>query len=160
MTAPPPPYELQVNALLAEFGDRWETPEAIGRVREGLIAKLPGWRIPAAYGIGTADASGFTFAKTNIGEHPLPAAVMSTVLGHKGGTASYRLDRWVLAQAIRLLEPAEVCTEYQHPNLWAWRPLIQELSDGAVVYAVFLGDLADESEDPGVAELRAIAAQA
>jgi hypothetical protein len=154
-----------VTALLAELGDSWETVEKITAARERLIADIPGWRLPAAYGIATIEEDGqIRFARTNVGVHPLPAVVMATVLGHLTGSASYRLDEATLARAIRLLAPAEACTAYEHPNLATWREVQQVLLRRGAAVAVFLDD-EDESDaestgdDPAVAALRDIAAK-
>lgn len=157
MTAPN--AEATVTALLAEFGEAWPTPEEIAAVRERLIADMPGWKLPAAYGIGILDVTGeVVFGKTNVGEHPLPAAVMATILGHSGGSASYRLDAATLDQAIRLLAPAEVCTAYQHPNLEAWRAVRKAIDGGGTAVMVFVGDLGEiPGDDPDVEALRDIA---
>jgi hypothetical protein len=148
-----------VTALLAEFGETWETVEKITAARERLIADLPGWRLPAAYGIATVDADGtVTFTRANIGVHPLPAVVMTTVLGHGTESAAYLLDATSLDQAIRLLAPAEACTAYEHPNLATWREVRKALDTGATAVAVFLADLDYTGDDPAVRALQALAA--
>jgi hypothetical protein len=154
-----PDAEATVTALLAELGEAWETVEKITAARERLIAGMPGWKLPAAYGIGILDVTGeVVFGKTNVGEHPLPAVVMSTILGHEGGSASYRVDVATLDQAIRLLAPAEVCTAYQHPNLEAWRSVRKAIDGGGTAVMVFVGDLGeDPGDNPDVEALRDIA---
>lgn len=147
-----------VTALLAELGDTWETVEKITAARERLIAGIPDWRLPAAYGFATVDADDqVRFARTNIGVHPLPAAVMATVLGHRAGSASYRLDADTLARAVRLLAPAEACTAYEHPNLATWRELEKTVADGGAALAVFLDDPDYDGDDRAVAALRDLA---
>ncbi|MCD0445610.1 hypothetical protein LO763_18550 [Glycomyces sp. A-F 0318] len=147
-----------VTALLAELGDTWETVEKITTARERLIAALPDWRLPAAYGFATVDAEDrVRFARTNIGVHPLPAVAMATVLGHRAGPASYRLDAETLARAIRLLAPAEACTAYEHPNLATWRELRKTVDGGGTALAVFLDDLDYQGDDRAVAALRDLA---
>jgi hypothetical protein len=148
-----------VTALLAELGETWETVEKITAARERLIADLPGWRLPAAYGIAVIDADGtVAFARANIGVHPLPAVVMATVLGHGTGSAAYLLDATALDQAIRLLTPAEACTAYEHPNLATWREVRKALDTGATAVAVFLADLDYTGDDPAVLALQGLAA--
>jgi hypothetical protein len=148
-----------VTALLAELGETWETVEKITAARERLIADLPGWRLPAAYGIAVIDADGtVAFARANIGVHPLPAVVMATVLGHGTESAAYLLDATALDQAIRLLAPAEACTAYEHPNLATWREVRKALDTGATAVAVFLADLDYTGDDPAVLALQGLAA--
>lgn len=150
--------EANVTALLAELGETWETVEKITAAREHLIAAMPGWQLPAAYGLGLRDVTGeIVFGKTNIGEHALPAVVMATVLGHGSGSASYSVDAATLGQAIRLLTAAEACTAYEHPNLVAWRSVFGVLDGGNEAVMVFVGDLDEKSDDPDVEDLRDIA---
>jgi hypothetical protein len=147
-----------VTALLAELGETWETVEKITAARERLIADLPGWRLPAAYGIAVIDADGtIAFARANIGVHPLPAVVMATILGHGTESAAYLLDATALDQAIRLLAPAEACTAYEHPNLETWREVRKALDTGATAVAVFLADLDYTGDDPAVLALQGLA---
>jgi hypothetical protein len=143
-----------VTALLDEFGDTWETPEAVGAVRDRLVDRIAGWSLPASYGLAREREGRIDFARANFGDHPLPAVVLATVLGHEGGTAVYRMDAPLLAQAIRLLAPAEACTAYPHPNLWAWRAVLDEIGEVGEVIAVF--DYAEETGevDPAVKALR------
>jgi hypothetical protein len=53
--------------------------------------------------------------------HYLPPAVLGSVLRHDGSTAAIEVSADELAEAVRLLSPAEACTAYDHPNLLAWR---------------------------------------
>ncbi|WP_205324211.1 hypothetical protein [Glycomyces sp. YM15] len=145
-----------VSALLAELGDRWATPEKIAAVRERLIADLPGWQLPAAYGLGIYDVSGeLVFGLKNVGEHPLPAVVMATILGHEGGSKSYEVNAATLQQAIRLLEPAEACKAYDHPNLAEWKKILRLLKGDRQLEAkmVFVADFADWRDDDDVDDL-------
>lgn len=145
-----------VTALLAEFGDRWETPEKIAAVRERLIADLPGWKLPAAYGLGMYDVSGeLVFGVKNVGEHPLPAAVMATVLGHEGGSKSYEVNAHTLQLAIRLLEPAGACRAYDHPNLVEWKKVLKLLKGDRQLEAkmVFVADFDDWRDDDDIDDL-------
>ncbi|GAA1673646.1 hypothetical protein GCM10009830_19950 [Glycomyces endophyticus] len=147
-----------IDALLAELGGTWETVEQITTARERLIAALPGWELPAAYGIATVAPDGtVAFARANIGVHPLPAVVLSTVLGHVAGSAAFLLDATSLAQAIRLLAPAEACTAYEHPNLATWRDVQKAVADGDTVVAVFLSDRDYWGDDPAVLALKDLA---
>ncbi|PRY61200.1 hypothetical protein [Glycomyces artemisiae] len=145
-----------VEALLAELGPEWPTPEAIATARAAMIARIPGWTLPAAHGLAVEGPEGFDFPRVNAGVNPLPAVVMATVLGHSGGSASYEVDSELLALAIRLLAPAEACTAYEHPNLATWREVREALVPGAAARMVFVGELSDDSDDPAVTSLRAL----
>lgn len=135
--------------------ERWETAEEIAAARRRFEESISGWRAPAAYGVGRIVDGEVDFARVNSGEHPLPAVVLAVVCGHRGGSASYPLTAAGLARAIELLAPAEACTAYQHPNLWAWRRLHAGLGDGDQVVAVFAADRETPCADPHVAALRA-----
>ncbi len=127
--------------------ERWTTPQEIATARERMEAAIDGYERPAAYALGLAGedgaAAGDVFPVVNSGANFLPAVVLATVCGHVRGTATYVLDEQRLQQAIDLLAPAEACTDYDHPNLAAWRRVRAELADrpAAQVIAVFLGDL-------------------
>jgi hypothetical protein len=123
---------------------------ALARFEEAI----PGWERPAAHGVGRLDGDRVEFYTANIGGRPLPAAVMATVCGHTGGSASYRLDAATLGRALELLTPAEACTAYDHPNLAGWRRLLADLGGTGTAVAVFVADLAAASADPHVEALR------
>jgi hypothetical protein len=105
--------------------ERWTTPEEIAAARERMEAAIDGYERPAAYALGQAGedgaAAGDVFPLVNSGANFLPAVVLATVCGHVRGTATYVLDEQRLQRAIDLLAPAEACTDYEHPNLVAWR---------------------------------------
>jgi hypothetical protein len=134
--------------------ERWETTEEIAAARQRFEAAIPGWVPPMAYGIGRLAGGRVEFARINVGDHPLPASVLATVVGHRAGSASYRLDSAGLARAIELLAPAEACTAYDHPNLAAWRWLRSVLGEGGVAVAIFVGDLGQACDDRHVEALR------
>jgi uncharacterized protein (DUF952 family) len=139
--------------------EQWPTPEEIAAARQRFEAAIPGWVAPRAYGLGRLAGDRVEFVRVNVAEHPLPAVVLATVCGHRGGSASYRLDAAGLARAVNLLAPAEVCTAYDHPNLAAWRRLLPELGDDSAV-AVFVADLDRPGDDRHVAALVELARQA
>jgi hypothetical protein len=141
------------------MGERWETVEEITAARERFETAIPGWRRPAAYGVGRLDADGsVVFARVNVGSNPLPAVVLATVCGHRVGSASYRVGRPVLERAVELLAPAEACTAFGHPNLWAWRDeLLPALGPDDTVVAVFAVDLDAADGDPDLEALLAAA---
>ena len=133
--------------------ERWTTPEEIAAARERMEAAIDGYERPAAYALGQAGedgaAAGDVFPLVNSGANFLPAVVLATVCGHVRGTATYVLDEQGLQRAIDLLAPAEACTDYEHPNLVAWRQVRAELATqpSAQVIAVFLGDLEPSPTD-------------
>lgn len=137
------------------MSERWETVEEISAARRRFEESLPGWRRPAAYGVGRpGGADGIEFVRVNDGEHPLPAAVLATVCGYRSTTGSFRLSKAELSRAIDLLAPAEACTAYEHPNLWAWRELRDALPEDHEGAAVFIADWDAPSDDPHIKALR------
>ena len=132
----------------------WSTPEGLRAVRESLAATIPGWTDPAAYAVGIgagADSREVGFPHVNAdGAHLLPAVVLAKVIGHEGGTATYDLTVDQLRTAAETLAPAEACTAYDHPNLWAWRDLLEQVHPESTLTltAVFVRDL----EDPAASE--------
>ena len=134
---------------------RWETPEEILAARDQLERDLEGYRRPAAYALGMVDSSADghpraddVFPVINHAANMLPAVVLATVCGHTHGTSTYHITHAQLDQAIEMLTPAEACTEYDHPNLSAWRDIRDRArhQPRADVIAVFLGS---SHEHPG-----------
>lgn len=139
---------------------RWSTPEQIALARDRFEAAIPGWRYPAAYGVGRLVGDTLEFARVNTSLHRLPAVILATVCGHTNGSASYVLDRAGFDRAIALLTPAEADTSQPHPNLWAWRALRATLGESDDVVAVFDEDPARPSDDAHVVAMRAAAPDA
>ena len=144
-----------------ETAERWETEEQIYAARDAFMAQIDGWVNPEAHGLGFVpsgeEPSGEHFPLVNVRDHMLPAVVAATVAGHTSGTAAYPLSREQLARAIDLLEPAEACLAFEHPNLWWWRDVLLPALDAdpeARVYAVFVGPDAAGSTDPAVVAFR------
>ncbi len=135
--------------------ERWSTPEEIADARARFEAAIPGWRYPAAYGVGRRVGGGVAFARVNTSLHRLPAVILATVCGHANGSASYLLDVGALDRAIAMLTPAEADTSQPHPNLWAWREFRATLTDADQVVAVFDEDPARPSDDAFVLAMRA-----
>ena len=134
--------------------ERWETADEIAAARRRFEAAIPGWRAPLAHAVGVRDGGRVEFTRVNVGDGLFPAVVLATVCGHRGGSASYRVDAAALGRAIDLLAPAEACTALDHPNLGAWRWLHAGLADDDAVVGVFVADLDTPCDDPDVAALR------
>ncbi|MGH3350966.1 MAG: inositol monophosphatase family protein [Nocardioides sp.] len=143
--------------------EQWQTPAEIVAARGRFEKQIEGWVPPAAHGVGlvpsTAPApSAEHFPVVNAYGHRLPAVVVATVVGHRGGTAAYRLTRQDLERAIELITPAEAYVEYDHPNLWTWRDTFLPAIDAdpeAEVVAVFIGDAPETIPDPAIDAFRA-----
>ncbi len=148
----------------APSGQSYASIEEISDACAALEGAIPGYASPAAYavGIATIGASGdvldVAYPVVNSGEHRFPAVVLSTVLGHASGTASYRMSGDQLRDAIAMAVPAEAVDE-PHPNLHAWRDLLEVLEAPALggerqLVAAFLGDYDDAPIDAIDAYLR------
>lgn len=115
--------------------ERWYTRDELLAAKAAMIAALPGWRMPVAYGLGVADAQSdeVDWRVTNVrNEHELPAVVLAEVTGYRTGTVGLRLDLATFDAAIARLAPAGTCDHWEHPNLWAWEALRAEISAGTV----------------------------
>jgi fructose-1,6-bisphosphatase/inositol monophosphatase family enzyme len=130
--------------------------------RTRVETAIEGWTPPNAHGVGLrpSTATGYEpehFPLVNAHGHRLPAVVIATVVGHKSGTAAYRLTREQLETAIELTSPAEGHVD-DHPNLRNWRdwflPALTEDPEAEVV-AVFIGDEPEQHKDPAIDAFRA-----
>lgn len=127
-----------------------------------LEAAIPGWQRPHAHALGVAiDDQPITWLVTNYpNRHELPGVVLATVLGHCAGSATYWLDVDQLDRAIEMLAPAGACSDFDHPNLWAWQKLRSEipgssLPPGHRIVVVFLASEASSPDDDAQRQLRA-----
>jgi hypothetical protein len=134
---------------------RWETPEKIAAAMRQLAASMPGWQPPAAHGVVLVppDASGTTdvhFPVVNVATHGLPALVLGVITGRRHETATYELDRSQLERAVAMLAPAEAAEMYQHPNINAWRTILERwpAEPEAQVFAVFIATLGEPISSP------------
>lgn len=122
--------------------EAWSTGAQIVAKRLEFEAALgPEYRHAAAWGVLHEDETdGLLVDRINVAgvdEHHLPAAVMATVLGYRRGSASIPFGAAEMDRAIEMLLPAEACTEFGHPNLWAWRALRSSLGPEPRFIAVF-----------------------
>lgn len=138
--------------------ERWPTKDDLASARKRFEAAIPGWRAPAAFGVGLpgeADADGTSFPVVNRRSGYLSAVVLATVCGHASGTRTYPLSADELAEAVRLMSPAEACTDVGHPNTAAWRGILDEIEGtGRRAVAVFVGDPDEPAVDAHDARFR------
>jgi hypothetical protein len=135
--------------------EAWETVEEINAAKERLSARMPRWRMPAAYGVvlvpeaklGTDDVR---FPVVNNPVHGLPALVLGLVTGRRDESGTFDLSPSELDGAVALLSPAEAATTLNHPNLLAWRQIAEAWGrePGARAFAVFISDFADPATSP------------
>ena len=142
--------------------ESWQTLDEIIAARTRIIASLSGWQQPAANGIGFVplgeEPRAEHFPVVNTNDHLLPGAIASAVLGYRRGSCVLEVSRTALDLIIERLEPAEACTEVQHPNLWMWRDTFRtQLDAGAAgrIVAVFVASLDDPVAGPEDAAFRA-----
>jgi Pyridoxamine 5'-phosphate oxidase len=131
--------------------DEWSTLDGLAAIRGRYGNLIDGWQAPVAYALGSDGE--FPHVNPPGGRHGLPAVLLAYVLKHDGSTATLTVSPEQLAEAIQLLEPAEACTDVDHPNLAAWRALAA--TDGPY-QAVFVADLADDVTSDADARLRAL----
>lgn len=142
--------------------ERWETLEEITAARRRIADTLVDWEQPVVYGIGLVpiglEPAPEHFPVVNHGEHQLPGVVAAAVTGYRRGSCVLEVSFAQLDEIIERLEPAEACTEVQHPNLWLWRDTFRPLLEqGAVsrLVAVFVASLDDPVAGPVDAAFRA-----
>jgi hypothetical protein len=124
--------------------EAWATDEDLAAALERLTSGIPGFVMPAAYGLARMDADALTFGHVNgLGAvRPLPAVVLASVCGYTDSTGVYPMDRCQLATAVDRLSPAEAATHMPHPNLWSWRDLL-ERAEPQQYTAFFVADVHD-----------------
>ncbi|CAL9407635.1 hypothetical protein SUDANB121_01601 [Nocardiopsis dassonvillei] len=129
--------------------EQWVTEEDIHAARTRLEEGHPGWERPVAFAVGRERDGELRFPWVNVpgAMHGLPAIVLARALGHVRGTAVYDLAPGTLREAERGLSPAQACTAFDHPNLFAWRDLLADLRDTDRLVAVFVQDRADPPVD-------------
>jgi hypothetical protein len=151
------------NAGMTESQERWTTKDEVLEACRRYEARISGWQCPRLFGLGLR-RHGLDpwFPFVCHGDHPLPAVILATVVGHRGGTCGYDLGLQELDQAITLLAPAEACQYFAHPNLAAWRRVRLEaegLADPRLV-AVFDADPESATDNVYVLALRHAGSQA
>jgi 2,3,4,5-tetrahydropyridine-2-carboxylate N-succinyltransferase len=108
----------------------YETLAGLNAWRESIEKSIPAYVRPAAYAVGLATIApngqilDTRYPVVNTDKHLLPGAVLAQVLGRTKGTATHRLDHTQLQEAVATLAPAEACHEIDHPNLAAWRVML------------------------------------
>jgi hypothetical protein len=144
-------------------GESWPTLELVQAAVDRFTDQLPGWSPTAAYGVALVPipedtSSAWSFPVVNVGWlHRLPALVLGIAIGRRSGTDTFELSPADLRRAVDLLSPAEAATMLQHPNLLAWRSMLERLDSGAEgrIVAVFIESLDDAVSSAYDAVLRA-----
>ncbi|MBD7917057.1 hypothetical protein H9657_02010 [Cellulomonas sp. Sa3CUA2] len=126
----------------------WATADELTQARLRFEALMPGYRAPAVHGtvLRHADGSVETGA-VNRGEHLLPAAVLSLLVGWDGVTRTLELPGVLLARAVDLMAPAEAARDFEHPNIRAWRRMLTHLA-GHPDCSALVVLVADELDPP------------
>lgn len=126
----------------------WATAEDLTAARLRFEALMPGYRPPAIYGTVVQHADGDTeIGAANLGEHLLPAAVLSLLVGWDGWTRTLELPGVLLARAVDLVAPAEAARDFEHPNVRSWRRTLAHLAGHPGCRAVVVL-VADEQDPP------------
>ncbi len=140
----------------------WSTPAGLAAIKEHLAGRIDGWTQPVAWAVGVTSASsdaGWDYPHVNVpgGRHGLAAVVLASVLRHDGSTATLPVSVSQLAAAADGLAPAQACTEVEHPNLAAWREILEEVEHNPVreLVAIFVADLDDPVSSDADGSMRA-----
>ncbi len=94
------------------------------------LESQPGYERPAAFGVGIETASregrvlATYFPRPNLAEHPLVAAVLSSVVGRAGEAGSYELTTEQIEEALSLLMPT-TGDGGNHPSVAVLQPLMK-----------------------------------
>lgn len=138
------------------MAERWPTDGDLAGAYRRYAARIPGFVLPAAYGVARRDQAGMTFGYTNTfgAVRPLPAVILAYVCGYAASTGVYRLTAGRFAEAARLLAPAEAAVHMPHPNLWSWRDLLAGASGKDQYLAFFLASAGDSPVDEDDAQFR------
>ncbi|WP_435202234.1 hypothetical protein [Janibacter sp. GS2] len=140
----------------------WSTPAGLAAIRDHLAGRIDGWTQPLAWAVGITPASSdpdweYPHVNAPDGRHGLAAVVLASVLRHDGSTATLSLSASQLGAAVEGLEPARACTELDHPNLVAWRAVLEEVAANPAreLVAVFVADLDDPVSSDADGSMRA-----
>lgn len=141
----------------------WSTTAGLAAIKEHLAGRIDGWTQPVAWTVGISPASSdpeWELARINEpgGQHGLAAVVLASVLRHDGSTATVDVSIEQLAAAIEGLEPAQACSAVEHPNLVAWRTVLEEARTNPAreLVAVFVADLDDPVSSDVDGQMRAV----
>lgn len=137
----------------------WNTPEQIAAARETIAASIDGWQKPAVWAVGMTSATSsaeFEFPVVNVGEAYLPALCLAKTIGYASGTSTHALSPAELRHALNGAAPAEAYTGVPHPNLAAWREMLDEVESNPYrsLVAVFIADLEDPVSSEADGSLR------
>ena len=128
-----PAYDFDVPS------EDWSSLDGLGRIRERIAASIEGWSPPVAWTVLGDDAR--PVLNRPGGRHGLAAVALASVIKHDGSTATVPVSRQQLEWAITLLSPAEQCPGVSHPNMEAWRALLD--AGQSEFHAVFISSLDD-----------------
>ncbi|WP_409484834.1 hypothetical protein [Arsenicicoccus dermatophilus] len=141
----------------------WDTPEKLAAVRDAAEAAIPGWRRPVLWAVGISPATSqptWEFPVVNRDGGFMPAVVLGRLVRHTRTSETLPVSAEVLRRAVADLAPAEACPGVEHPNLVAWRGLLDEVAGNPAreLVVVYVDDLADPVTSEADGQLRALAA--
>ena len=117
-----------LDAINVLFDHDLSSVEGIAAATAALEQMMPGYVRPAAHGSGIMGSSGRVQVEVfNCGGHDLPAMVLASICGYIAGTEAVSLSARQLNLAVSAIAPAEACRAFQHPNLAAWRRILERL---------------------------------
>jgi hypothetical protein len=144
----------------ATSAEAWVTDDDLRAARERFAANIPGYVMPAAYGVARKDGSELTFGYINPfgSARLLPAVVLASITGYVATTKVVPMDRELFAAAIERLTPAEAAIHLSHPNLWSWRELLSGGDADCTFLAFFVVSADDAVLDENDQRFRRLAA--
>jgi hypothetical protein len=85
--------------------------------------------------------------------------VLATFCGYTKQTGVFPLSTDEFSRAVTALQPAEAATHWEHPNLWSWRQLLQQVGPDSAFIAFYLTDPNDVVIDERDAIFRSLLTQ-
>jgi GNAT superfamily N-acetyltransferase len=123
----------------------WTTDELLFKARDQITSTFGEFVEAKTYGVALfpsgVDAP-IVAPKLNVDfRHRVPFACLAAICGYRGDNSDplviCTLTIHELEAAVALLKPAEVNTNWNHPNLWGWESLIAQYREGDRLVAVF-----------------------
>ena len=138
--------------------ERWVTDADLTAARQRFAQRIPGFTPPVAYSVARVDDGQLTFGHVNdaTSEHRLPAVVLATFCGYTNRTGTFPLSTEDFSCAVAALAPAEAATHWEHPNLWSWRRLLEQVGRESTFIAFYLSDLDEPVTDEHDASFRSL----
>ena len=116
------------------------TVDSIKNAIIGVENLMDGFIRPRLHGSGILEPDGGILVEmVNNEGHDFPAMLLGALCGYSSGDVAFEMTVEQIDIAIGAMAPAEDCTDFQHPNIAAWRRIAARLREdkNARAIAVF-----------------------